>query len=206
LDDAVSIVLAVVIVSTVGFVQEYRFETMKSHIMFRSEQSVQALTQFVAHKCQVIRSGRPLELLAEELVKGDIVALNRYYCSLLSHLFSGDRIPADIRLIETIEMRVDESILTGEAIPAKKHTRPIEDYAQLSIAERVNMTFMGTILSQGKGKGVVVATGDDTELGKIGQIIKNTSSHKTPLQLKMDQLGQHLTILSFVSSSFTQFL
>jgi len=173
-DDALSIILAVIIVSTVAFVQEYR-----------SEKAVEALHSFVAQSCQVLRDGRVRDIKAEELVTGDIVVLNR-----------GDRVPADIRLIETIDFRTDESILTGESEAVKKHHSRIDgDVA--SIADRKNMIFMGTMVAQGKGKGIVVAVGDDTELGKISHMIQNTEEHKTPLQLKMDQLGKHLTMTSF---------
>ena len=97
-DDAFSIILAVVIVSTVGFIQEHQ-----------SEKSVQALTQFVSHKCHVIRDNQEREVLAEDLVVGDIVELTR-----------GNRVPADLRLIESVQLRIDESLLTGESHPVSK--------------------------------------------------------------------------------------
>eukprot|EP01119_Soliformovum_irregulare_P019906 TRINITY_DN6393_c0_g1_i1.p1 TRINITY_DN6393_c0_g1~~TRINITY_DN6393_c0_g1_i1.p1 ORF type:complete len:782 (-),score=220.72 TRINITY_DN6393_c0_g1_i1:265-2541(-) len=174
-DDAFSIILAVLIVSSVGFIQEYR-----------SEKSVEALTQFVAQSCEVTRGGQTIQILAENLVRGDLVTLNR-----------GDKIPADMRIVESIELRIDESILTGESKPTKKSEAVIEEDI-LSVAERFNCAFMGTEISQGRGRGIVFAIGDDTELGKISRMIKNTGSQKTPLQLKMDQLGKHLSIMSFV--------
>jgi Ca2+-transporting ATPase len=100
-DDAFSIILAVIIVSTVGFIQEHQ-----------SEKSVQALTQFVSHKCHVIRDGQEREVLAEDLVQGDIVLLTR-----------GNRVPADMRLIESLELRIDESLLTGESHPVSKYDK-----------------------------------------------------------------------------------
>jgi len=173
-DDAFSIILAVIIVSTVAFVQEYR-----------SEKSLEALTQLVTYRCEVVRDGVAMELLAEELVEGDVVALNR-----------GVRVPADLRLFETIDLRIDESILTGESKPAKKDFTSIFD-DDAGLADRQNMAFMGTMVIQGKGKGVVVSRGDNTELGRIFQLIQNAESAKTPLQVKMDELGKHLSILSF---------
>jgi len=194
-NDAFTIILAVTIVSTVGFIQEYR-----------SEKSVEALTQFVAHKCEVVRDGRVSEVSAEELVIGDIVVLNR-----------GNRVPADVRLFEAIDLRIDESILTGESNPTKKSEFKLEvtdsttggnnnnsngneeDIFGGNLTEHKNMAFMGTMIIQGKGRGIVVATGDDSELGRISQMIQNTESQKTPLQNKMDQLGKHLSIMSFGS-------
>jgi len=174
-DDAASIVLAVIIVSTVAFIQEYR-----------SEKSLEALTQFVSHQCEVVREGRVTQIAAEDLVKGDVVLLSR-----------GQRVPSDVRLIEAVELRIDESILTGEANPTKKSTAPLED-VDTGLADRRNMAFMGTMIIQGKGRGVVTHTGPDTELGKISQMMQSVESSKTPLQIKMDQLGKHLSVMSFV--------
>jgi Ca2+-transporting ATPase len=95
-------------------------------------------------------------------------------------------------------LRADESVLTGEANPTKKHHYKIDEF-DVGIADRKNMAFMGTMIVQGKGKGVVVALGDNTELGKISQMIQTSGAQKTPLQLKMDQLGKHLSIMSFAS-------
>lgn len=101
-------------------------------------------------------------------------------------------------MFEANELRIDESILTGESKPSKKNPH-ILDNAGASIEEKKNVVFMGTLVMSGRGKAVVVAIGDDTELGKISQMIQNTESQKTPLQQKMDELGKHLSIISFVS-------
>lgn len=121
-DDAISIFLAVVIVSTVGFVQEYQ-----------SEQSMQALNQHVAQKALVVRDSREEEILAENLVVGDVVILTR-----------GFKVPADIRLFQTSDLRIEEAILTGEPHAVKKHINPINS-EHLDIAEQKNMAFMGTM-------------------------------------------------------------
>eukprot|EP01112_Ceratiomyxa_fruticulosa_P011526 TRINITY_DN3128_c0_g1_i9.p1 TRINITY_DN3128_c0_g1~~TRINITY_DN3128_c0_g1_i9.p1 ORF type:complete len:714 (+),score=153.67 TRINITY_DN3128_c0_g1_i9:1602-3743(+) len=180
-DDAISIVAAVIIVSTVAFVQEYK-----------SEQAIKALSQFVTHNCHVIRDGRVQEIRAETLVNGDLVVVNQ-----------GDRIPADLRLIECTELTIDESILTGENEPRRKDAQilktdnPDSEYHTPFISERHNMAFMGTMVNHGKGKGIVVGVGSQTEFGKISQMIQEVEDKKSPLQIKMDQLGKHLSVFSF---------
>lgn len=176
-DDAASIIVAVLIVSTVAFIQEYK-----------SEKAVEALTQYVSHMCHVIRDNKMSEVNVEDLVEGDLVVLTQ-----------GSRVPADLRLIEVVSLRIDESILTGEHKPSRKHTNPITgvDRMNTSLAERKNMAFMGTMVVTGSGKGIVVGTGAHTELGKISEMLQKVENKKTPLQLKMDQLGKHLSIYSF---------
>ncbi|RMF91081.1 MAG: calcium-transporting P-type ATPase, PMR1-type [Methanobacteriota archaeon] len=169
--DAVGIAVAVSLVSILGFIQEYR-----------SEKSVEALKRLAAHKCRVVREGRTLEVLAEELVPGDIVLLS-----------TGDRVPADLRLIETVNLQIDESILTGESEASEKFTGTIEKEDTL-IADRKNMAYMGTVVTNGNGKGVVIATGEMTELGKISQMIQKVEERRTPLQQKLDQLGKQLSV------------
>jgi Ca2+-transporting ATPase len=121
-DDAISIFLAVVIVSTVGFVQEYQ-----------SEQSMQALNQHVAQKALVVRDNREEEILAENLVVGDVIILAR-----------GFKVPADVRLFQSADLRIEEAILTGEAHAVKKHTNII-NADHIDIADQKNMAFMGTM-------------------------------------------------------------
>jgi len=175
-DDAFSIILAVVIVSTVGFVQEYK-----------SEQSVEKLKELIAHRCVVIRDGQPADILARDLVTGDIV-----------QLATGARVPADLRLFDTTNLAVDESLLTGEVEPSNKQTEPIDSQTGAMLALRSNMAFMGTSVSAGSGLGIVTAIGDDTELGSIKQMLTDTEK-KTPLQYSMDQLAKQLSLFSTIA-------
>jgi Ca2+-transporting ATPase len=173
--DAIGITVAVGIVATLGFIQEYR-----------SEKSVVALKKLATYRCRVVRGGEIKEILAENLVPGDIVILN-----------VGDRVPADLRLIDTLNLQVDESVLTGESEPAKKGTKRIEQKKTL-LAEKSNVAFMGTTITNGKGMGVVTAIGDLTELGKISSMIQEVGDAKTPLQLKLDELGKQISAYAVV--------
>ncbi|WFD34876.1 P-type Ca(2+) transporter [Malassezia cuniculi] len=178
IDDAVGITLALLIVITVGIVQEYR-----------SEKSLEALSHLVPPSCHLIRDGDQNTVFAEELVPGDVVKFA-----------TGDRIPADIRIAESYELAIDESTLTGEALPRKKVSRAIEgDTAGgVSINERENIAFMGTLVSSGHGVGIVVATGTHTEFGSIFDMVDQVSERRTPLQSSMDELAQRLSIVSLV--------
>ena len=175
-DDAFSIILAVVIVSVVGFVQEYK-----------SEKAVSALKDFVAHHCIAVRDGQQVDIPAAELVPGDVVALS-----------PGVRVPADIRIFESNGLSVNESLLTGEPEPRSKTPAPLKNDAQISLAERSNMAYMGTAVASGTGLGVVVAIGKDTELARIGDMLREKDS-KTPLQLSMDQFGKQLSAVSIAT-------
>lgn len=171
--DAVSITLALFFVVVVGFVQEYR-----------SEQSLKALGTLVPPSAHLTRGGKHRTVLASHLVPGDIVKIA-----------IGDRVPADIRLIEAVHLHIDESALTGETTPVEKHTEKISGNAHL--AERQNSAFMGTLVTAGRGVGVVVGTGKDTEFGQIFAIMSEIEKPKTPLQQSMDKLGRQLSLLSF---------
>ena len=175
-DDAMSIAAAVLIVGSVAFYQEYR-----------SEQSLEALTTLVPPRCNVLRSGRVTNILAEDLVPGDIVRLQ-----------SGDRIPADCRLVAANALSVDESSITGEPEPREKITAAMPDLPDdCAISERINMVFMGTLVCSGHASGVVVTTALSTEFGKTFAEMKEIGDKRTPLQTKMDELGKTLSILSF---------
>jgi len=170
--DAIGIFIAVTIVNLVGFYQEYK-----------SEKSVEALKNLTAHHCAVLREGTLHTIPTEDLVRGDIVPIE-----------TGSRIPADIRLLEANNLYVDESILTGEIEPTEK----FEVASDIESAHyKENMLFMGTMCVNGRGKGVVIATGKATTLGQISDIIQNIDSAKTPLQLKMAEIGKKLSILAF---------
>ncbi|RKP29265.1 calcium-transporting ATPase 1 [Metschnikowia bicuspidata] len=181
LDDSVSITLAITIVVTVGFVQEYR-----------SERSLQALNKLVPPEAKLTRNGSTLHVLASSLVPGDLV-----------HFSQGDRIPADIRLTAAVHLTIDESNLTGENQPVKKLVElvpysPEQSYRDLPITERTSIAFMGTLVHDGHGAGVVVATGAKTEFGVVFEMMSEIEKPKTPLQQAMDKLGKDLSVFSFV--------
>lgn len=166
------------IVTTVACVQEYK-----------SDQSLQALTKLAPHHCNVRRDGRLIDIEASELVPGDIVVIA-----------GGDRIPADLRLLEAVELSVDESSLTGENEPADKTSSQLSaaaDGADIPIAERRNVCFMGSLVRSGRGLGVVVSIGMQTELGHVCAMMDNAEDRKSPLQKKMDDLGKRLSVISF---------
>lgn len=194
IDDAVSITVAVTIVLTVGFVQEQR-----------SEKSLEALNKLVPHHCHVIRDEREVHIMANELVPGDIVTLS-----------TGDRVPADIRIITAVDLEIDESSLTGETTPRLKDTQPcvlgdadsfdasasdigheVEGGESVALAERTCIAYMGTLVRNGRGRGIVVAIGITTEFGTIFSMMQDVEEKRTPLQLSMDELAQKLSILSF---------
>ncbi|XP_004690393.1 PREDICTED: calcium-transporting ATPase type 2C member 2 [Condylura cristata] len=172
-EDAVSIALAVLIVVTVAFIQEYR-----------SEKSLEELTKLVPPECNCIRDGKLQHLLARDLVPGDIVSLS-----------IGDRIPADIRLTEVTDLLVDESSFTGEAEPCSKTDSPLTGGGDLTTLS--NIVFMGTLVQYGTGQGVVIGTGERSQFGEVFKMMQAEETPKTPLQKSMDKLGKQLTLFSF---------
>ncbi|KAI8377809.1 PMR1-type calcium-transporting P-type ATPase [Radiomyces spectabilis] len=177
MDDAISITMAIIIVMTVAFVQEYK-----------SEKSLEALNKLVPHYCHLVREGQMQTTLANELVPGDLV-----------HFSIGDRIPADCRLVTAVDLEIDESNLTGENKPRRKILEAIgtHPYSELSLAERDNIAFMGTLVRNGHGTGIVVATGKSTEFGNVFEMMQEVEVRKTPLQISMNELGKQLSIFSF---------
>ncbi|EEY60521.1 putative P-type ATPase [Phytophthora infestans T30-4] len=173
-DDAISIAVAITIVVTVAFVQEYR-----------SEKTLEALKELVPPRCKALRDGTVVDMLAKELVPGDIVIVD-----------VGDRVPADARLIEAVDLEVDESNLTGENAPVAKITNSIADSHLHPVAERKNVIYMGTLVRAGRGRAVVVGTGSRTEFGQVFDVVHNVEERKTPLQNSMDTLGKHLSMFS----------
>ena len=158
-----AVIAAILILNAViGFLQEYK-----------AEKSVRALDRMVVAKARVMRDGAEKEVLSETLVPGDVVLL-----------WSGMRVPADLRLFRTTELRVEEAALTGESVPVNKTTAPIEE-ENLTPGDQTNMAFMGTIVVSGRGKGVVVGTGVKTVLGQIARDIKELAVTATPLQQKI---------------------
>uniref|UniRef100_A0A5S6Q9A4 Calcium-transporting ATPase n=1 Tax=Trichuris muris TaxID=70415 RepID=A0A5S6Q9A4_TRIMR len=175
-DDAISITTAILIVVTVAFVQEYR-----------SEKSLDELTKLVPPVCTCLRDGCEVSFLARELVPGDVVVLSM-----------GDRVPADLRLFEAVELQIDESSLTGETEPAKKSAATIDPSENFKTVNQLkNIAFMGTLVRVGKGKGVVISTGHSSEFGNVFSMMKAEESPKTPLQKSMDHLGKQLSCYSF---------
>lgn len=167
--DAAVIGVIVVLNAVIGFIQEYK-----------AEKAIEALKELAAPQAIVIRDGREVQIPAKELVPGDIILIE-----------TGDRIPADVRLISASGLKIDESSLTGESIPVKKTAEPLKN-GFIPLAERSNMAFSGTVVISGYGKGVVVATGMDTEIGRIASMIQQEEEKETPLQRKLDILGKKL--------------
>ncbi|XP_063054709.1 calcium-transporting ATPase type 2C member 1 isoform X2 [Engraulis encrasicolus] len=174
-DDAVSITVAIIIVVTVAFVQEYR-----------SEKSLEELGKLVPPECHCVREGHLEHLLARELVPGDTVCLS-----------TGERVPADLRLFEATDLSVDESSLTGETTPCSKSTAPQPTATNGDITSRSNVAFMGTLVRCGKAKGIVIGTGENSEFGEVFKMMQAEEAPKTPLQKSMDLLGKQLSLYSF---------
>ncbi|MBB3110476.1 Ca2+-transporting ATPase [Paenibacillus phyllosphaerae] len=171
--DAITIVAIIVINAFLGFTQE-----------FRAEKSLRALKEMSAPVAKVLRDGKVTAIAASELVPGDIVLLE-----------SGDRVPADIRLIETSSCYAEESALTGESVPVGKHSESIKD-DEIPLGDQKNVGFMGTMITRGSAKGIVVRTGMGTEMGKIADLINNTETMETPLQHRLEQLGKILIVVA----------
>lgn len=171
--DAVAIIAIIIMNGILGFVQE-----------FRAERSLRALKELSAPNAKVLREGQVELIPARWLVPGDIVVLE-----------SGDRVPADVRFIETNGLYAEESALTGESVPVAKHTEPLEG-EDIPLGDQRNVGFMGTMLTRGTAKGVVVRTGMATEMGKIADLIQNTDATETPLQHRLEQLGKILIVVA----------
>lgn len=169
--DAVTIMAIVVVNAILGFVQEYR-----------AERSLEAIKKMTSPHAVVIRDNQKHSIAADHLVPGDLVCLE-----------AGDRIPADVRFIETVNMEIEEAALTGESVPVEKTTAAIEH--ETPLAEQRNLGFMGTSITRGRGLAVVIRTGMSTEMGKIAALIKQTENVQTPLQRKLDQLGKALILI-----------
>lgn len=169
--DSIVIMIIVVINAIMGFTQEYR-----------AEKSIEALKQMTAPQAHLIRDGEPVDILATEVVPGDILRLEM-----------GDRLPADARLLETHNVYTDEASLTGESLPVKKEASMILD-RNIPLADRSNLVHSGTIITTGRGLAVVTQTGMATEIGRIAEMISTAEEKETPLQQRMDRLGKQLGI------------
>ena len=168
--DALIILAVVLINALVGVIQESK-----------AEKALEALQQMTAPKSLVRRNGEVIEINSEELVPGDILVID-----------AGRYIPADVRLIESANLQIQESSLTGESVPSEKNADFITSDEKISVGDKENMAFMSTIAIYGRGEGVVVATAMDTEIGKIAKILDEDENMLTPLQIKLEELGKTL--------------
>ncbi|TSB46356.1 calcium-translocating P-type ATPase, SERCA-type [Alkalicoccobacillus porphyridii] len=173
--DAITIMCIVLLNGVLGFVQERR-----------AEKSLDALKELSAPQMTAKRDGQWVKVPSIDIVPGDLVRVE-----------SGDRISADIRLIQTNELRVDEASLTGESVPVQKNSQSLIE-EELEVGDQENMLFMGTMITQGNGIGVVVGTGMKTEMGKIAHLLQTTESQVTPLQLRLEQLGKMLIAVALL--------
>ena len=166
-----TIVIGVIVVFAVGFgfIQE-----------FRAERAIDALRKMAAPTATALRDGEELEVPAQHMVPGDIVLLQ-----------AGDRVPADVRLIESINLQIEEAALTGESVAVEKHAGPIAG-AEAALGDRKNMAYAGTSVTYGRGRAVVVATGMRTEFGKIARMLQSVETERTPLQKNLDKVGHLL--------------
>ncbi|KAJ7647897.1 Ca-transporting ATPase [Roridomyces roridus] len=159
-------------------------------VLIRSEKSLEALNKLVPHHCHVLRQGQTVHLLANELVPGDIVTF-----------VTGDRIPADIRIASAVDLEIDESSLTGETEARQKNAETCLYEGgfreAVALAERSCIAYMGTLVRNGRGTGIVIATGTETEFGVIFSMMQDVEDKRTPLQLSMDELAKKLSIISF---------
>ncbi len=174
--EAIVILVILILNAIFGFVQEYK-----------AEKAIEKLRELSSPKCKVIRDGETKEMDAEKLVPGDIIKIE-----------TGDRIPADSRIIEESELETQEAALTGESTPVSKTSEKID--SDKGVGDRINCVFAGTVVTKGKGKAVVIQTGMDTETGQIAEMISTSKKSKTPLQNKLAKLGKLLTILVIVIS------
>ena len=177
--DTIIILIVVVVNAIIGVTQESK-----------AEKSLEALQKLTDHASKVIRNGEVTVIPAKELVPGDIVVLD-----------TGDYIPADLRIIEAVNLKSQEASLTGESVPVEKITDKIED-EETSLGDRLNMLFSSSLVTYGRGKGIVVETGMTTEVGKIAGMINQVDEQITPLQNKLNKLGKTLGIAALLICIF----
>ncbi len=166
--DSIVILVILLFNAVLGFIQEYK-----------AEKSIEALKKMASLKAKAIRDNREVEVDATELVPGDIIMLE-----------TGDKVPADARLLEIKNLECNESSLTGESVPVKKEISLLNDGAP--IADQKNMVFSGTVVTGGRGRAIVVQTGMKTQIGNIAKMIEGVEQEQTPLQERLDKLGRFL--------------
>jgi Ca2+-transporting ATPase len=169
--DTIAILVIVILNAVIGTVQEYR-----------AERAMAALKRMAAPEARVLRDGETTLLPARELVPGDIVLVE-----------TGNVVPADLRLLDEVELQVDESALTGESQSVAKHTDTLED-TEIPVGDRLNLVFKASLVTRGRGQGVVVATGMDTELGRIAGLLGAEKGVRTPLQERLTRFGRYLAL------------
>lgn len=180
--DAAAITAILVVNAVLGTVQEYR-----------AERALEALKRLAAPKATVIRDGVRVKVSSREVVPGDIIVLH-----------AGDRVPADARLLESFNLRVDESVLTGESVPVEK----LADIAldeETPLPERRNMVYSSTVISYGRGTAVVVGTGMSTEIGRIAALVQVEEKEETPLQRRLDSFGKKLGVFILLLTALVTF-
>ena len=177
--DTIIIMIVVIVNAIIGVSQEAK-----------AEKSLEALQKLTDHAAKVIRNENITVISAKELVPGDIVVLD-----------TGDYIPADLRVIEAVNLKAQESSLTGESVPVEKNIEKIENN-EVGIGDRVNMLFSSSLVTYGRGKGIVVETGMTTEVGKIAGMINDVEKQETPLQTKLNKLGKTLGIVALAICVF----
>ena len=170
ISDSIIILIVILINATIGVVQESK-----------AEKALEALKELSTPKALVKRNGELVEIPSEEVVTGDIVIID-----------AGRYIPADLRLIETANLQIEESAFTGESVPAEKDAKIVLEDEKAPVGDRVNMAYMSTLATYGRGTGIVVATGMDTEIGKIAKMLDDEEEESTPLQKRLAQLGKIL--------------
>ena len=173
--DSIIILIVVIVNAIIGVAQEAK-----------AEKSLEALQKLSSHSAKVMRNGNLVCVPSKELVPGDIVILD-----------TGDFVPADLRIIESANLKSQEASLTGESVPVEKNEKIISD-EKVGIGDRVNMLFSSSLITYGRGKGIVVETGMNTEVGKIAGIINDTVKSETPLQTKLNKLGKTLGLAALV--------
>lgn len=175
------VILAILVVNAfIGTVQE-----------LKAQSSLEALNKMSSPHTKVLRSGQVEEVVATEIVPGDIVVLD-----------TGDIVPADLRLIETANLKIQESALTGESVPVEKNEALLKN-KEIPLGDRDNMAFSTSTVTYGRGKGVVVATGMHTEVGKIAHMLQNTQNTETPMGKRLEQLGK---VLGYVALAICAFI
>lgn len=173
-----AIISIVILFVILGFIQEYR-----------AEKAIAALKRMSVPSVRVMRDGSPAAIPASELVPGDVIFIE-----------TGNVVPADLRLVETVNLRIQESALTGESEPVEKQPGELM-VTELPLGDRNNMAFMGTVVTQGRGTAVVVNTGMDTEIGRIAELIQSAGQETTPLQRRLDSLGKTLALIGTAISA-----